>query len=77
MFDDRVYKRGALTLHALRRRIGDDAFFEVLRTWGAAQRHANVTTAVFVEHVQAVTGEDLGDLFRAWLYEVELPPLPA
>ena len=25
MFDDRVYKRGALTLHALRRAVGDDA----------------------------------------------------
>lgn len=76
MFDDRVYKRGALTLHALRHRVGDDAFFEVLRTWSATQRFANVTTAMFVEHAQAVTGEDLGDLFQAWLYEVELPPLP-
>ena len=77
MFDDRVYKRGALTLHALRRRVGDDAFFEVLRTWSEAQQHRNVTTAMFVEHAEAVTGEDLGDLFQRWLYEVELPPLPA
>ena len=27
MFDDRVYTRGALTLHALRRTVGDDRFF--------------------------------------------------
>ena len=27
MFDDRVYKRGALLLHALRLTIGDDTFF--------------------------------------------------
>ena len=26
-FDDWVYKRGALTLHALRAALGDDAFF--------------------------------------------------
>ena len=33
MFDDRVYKRGALTLHALRLTVGDDAFFDALRAW--------------------------------------------
>ena len=33
MFDDRVYKRGALLLHALRRTVGDEAFFTILRTW--------------------------------------------
>ena len=31
MFDDRVYKRGALTLHALRLTLGDDAFFGLLQ----------------------------------------------
>ena len=35
MFDDRVYKRGALTLHALRTDVGDDAFFGLLRRWVA------------------------------------------
>ncbi|MGO1166505.1 MAG: M1 family metallopeptidase [Janibacter sp.] len=77
MFDDRVYKRGALTLHALRTRLGDKAFFEVLRTWSEAQQYRNVTTAMFVEHVEETTVEDLEDFFREWVYEVELPPLPA
>ncbi len=76
MFDDRVYKRGALTLHALRCRVGDARFFEVLRTWCEEQQHRTVTTAMFVEHAERVTGEDLGELFEAWLYAVELPPLP-
>ena len=34
MFDDRVYKRGALTLHTLRLTVGDDAFFDLLRGVG-------------------------------------------
>ncbi len=76
MFDDRVYKRGALTLHALRTTVGDKPFFEVLRTWSEAQRFANVTTAMFVEHAEQVTGEDLGAFFEAWLYETDLPSLP-
>ena len=37
MFDDRVYKRGALTLHALRLSIGDDAFFGLLTAWVAGE----------------------------------------
>ena len=49
MFDERVYKRGALALHALRRRIGDERFFALLRDWTARHRHATVTTAQFVE----------------------------
>ena len=76
MFDDRVYKRGALTLHALRRQIGDARFFEVLRTWCEENQFGTVTTAMFVEHAERVAGEDLGELFEAWLYTVELPPLP-
>ncbi len=31
MFDDRLYKRGALTLHVLRCSVGDDRFFALLR----------------------------------------------
>jgi aminopeptidase N len=44
MFDERVYKRGALVLHALRGRIGDERFFALLRDWTARHRHATVTT---------------------------------
>ena len=49
MFDDRVYKRGALTLHALRRVVGDDTFFaHPARTWTHDKRHSTGTTAEFV-----------------------------
>lgn len=53
------------------------ALLEVLRAWSEEQRHRAVTTAMFVEHAERVTGEDLGGLFEAWLSAVELPPLPA
>ncbi len=76
LFDDRVYKRGALTLHALRAKVGDDLFFETLRTWVAAHTFSNVTTEMFVEHAEKVTGADLAAFFEAWLFEVALPDLP-
>lgn len=75
MFDDRVYKRGALLLHALRLTIGDDLFFSVLRTWVARFSGASVTTADFVALVAEVAG-DRSALFEAWLFALPLPELP-
>lgn len=77
MFDDRVYKRGALTVHALRLTVGDSAFFEIVRTWTERFRHAVASTADFEAHAGAVAGRDLSALFTAWLHSVELPELPA
>ena len=47
LFGGAVYERGAMTLQALRNRIGDEAFWTVLRTWVADHRHGNGTTAEF------------------------------
>ncbi|KQY57569.1 M1 family metallopeptidase [Nocardioides sp. Root140] len=76
MFDDRVYKRGALTLHALRAEVGDETFFAILRGWVAEHTGGNVTTEQFIAHAAGVAGRDLTELFDAWLFSVELPELP-
>ncbi len=73
MFDDRVYKRGALTLHALRAALGDAAFFTMLRAWTAEHAYGSVTTAQFRAHAQRFTDTPLTGLFDAWLTETELP----
>ncbi|UDY24292.1 M1 family metallopeptidase [Nocardioides sp. Kera G14] len=75
MFDDRVYKRGALLLHALRERIGDDVFFELLRAWVRRHRGSCVTTADFVALAEELSGTSLGTLFETWLQERSLPGL--
>ena len=75
MFDDRVYKRGALALHALRRRIGDDAFFALLREWTSRYRHASVVTDDFIALAAQYTEDSLRPLWAAWLYSAEVPPL--
>jgi hypothetical protein len=36
MFASAVYRRGGMTLQALRTKIGDDAFFRILRNWTAS-----------------------------------------
>ncbi|MBV9594129.1 MAG: M1 family metallopeptidase [Actinobacteria bacterium] len=77
MFDDRLYKRGALTLHALRSTVGDGQFFDLLRGWTAANRHGLVDTPAFVEFAEASTDVDLTDLLSTWLDRPPLPALPS
>ena len=78
MFDDRLYKRGAITLHVLRKHLGDDAFFELLKTWTKVHRHGSVTTAEFIALATTFSPDEeaLRHLFAAWLDSYELPPLP-
>ena len=73
MFDDRVYKRGALALHAVRRVLGDDAFFALLRGWAADHRHALATTDDFRAAVQRAGGADAVAVLSAWIDRTELP----
>jgi aminopeptidase N len=73
MFDDLVYKRGALTLHALRVTIGDAAFFELLRAWAGRHRHALVTTDDFRS---LVGGIGQSGLLEQWIDHLPLPALP-
>jgi aminopeptidase N len=77
MFDDRVYKRGALALHALRLTVGDGAFFDLLRGWVADHTGASVTTDDFLAYAGDRTGSDVRALLTPWLYDARLPALPA
>jgi len=76
MFDDRIYKRGALTLHALRLTIGDAAFFDLLRGWTSTHRGGTVTTDDFRAAASPFSSEPLDRLFERWLFATALPRLP-
>ena len=76
MFDDRVYKRGALLLHALRVTVGDDSFFDLLRTWTKRYAGGSVTTEELVAVAAEVCGAEVGRLFDPWLRDTVLPELP-
>jgi aminopeptidase N len=75
MFDDRVYKRGALTLHALRGLIGDQSFFALLRDWTTRYRHSTVVTDDFTGLAAHYTQASLRPLWDAWLYSTPVPKL--
>jgi aminopeptidase N len=91
MFDDRLYKRGALTLHALRLTVGDGAFFSLLQQWTQGHRYGNVSTEAFLAHAGSgsvaesdpasgsgpgASGGAIRGLLSPWLFSPRLPALP-
>ncbi|MEJ7755913.1 MAG: M1 family aminopeptidase [Nocardioidaceae bacterium] len=75
IFDGAVYVRGAMTLHALRNRIGGDAFFKLSRRW--VKRPGGVASmGDYRRLAERISGEDLGSFFDAWLYSGDKPDLP-
>jgi len=76
LFGISVYQRGGLTLHALRAEVGDEVFFEILRTWAERFKHGTASTEDFISLSEELSESDLGSLFDAWLFSAELPPLP-
>ncbi len=67
IFDAAIYGRGAMTLQALRNRVGEQDFWTIVRTWIREQRGGNATTEEFEEVAARVSGQDLAGFFTAWL----------
>jgi aminopeptidase N len=57
-----------MTLQALRVRIGDRAFFRLLKEWATRHRYGNVSTPDLVAMAERISGRQLDRLFRVWLY---------
>lgn len=74
LFDFRVYDRGALTMHALRLEVGDEAFFAILREWVEEYGGEHVTTDDFIAVAEEVSGQELDAFFDAWLFTPAKPP---
>jgi aminopeptidase N len=73
VFDRAVYVRGAMTLQALRNRIGDGAFWTVLRTWVSSRADGNGRVEDFRALASSVSGHDLGGFFDTWLESTTRP----
>ncbi|MDX1530590.1 MAG: M1 family metallopeptidase [Rhodothermales bacterium] len=67
------YQKGGWVLHMLRQRVGEEAFFEGLRTYYARYRGANATTADFQRVMEDVSGKDLDAFFAQWTRRPGLP----
>ncbi len=73
LFDGQVYTRGSMAVQALRHRIGDVAFWTLLRTWVSQHAYGNASVADFEALAASVSGQDLTAFFDAWLHAPVLP----
>jgi aminopeptidase N len=73
LFNGTIYYRGGMTLEALREKVGDFAFFRIMRDWATQHRFGNVTTPQFVALAEQDSGMDLGHFFDVWLYQPDKP----
>ena len=73
LFVSPVYDRGAATLHALREKIGDEAFFAGARLWLRRYDNGDATTRDFEAVYEKASGQDLSAFFDAWLREPVKP----
>ena len=54
-------------------KIGDEAFFRLLRRWVRQNAGGNVTTAQFIALAERISGQDLGEFFDEWLFTPSRP----
>ena len=70
MFDDPVYKRGAIAVHVLRRHMG-----AALRAYVADGRHGVVEPIDLRNHLSSQSDALIDELLKQWIYSRELPQL--
>jgi len=72
-----VYFRGAMAVHTLRQEVGDRDFFRILHAWTTRRAGGNGTIPQFIRLAEQISGEQLDDLFQAWLFTGSKPALEA
>jgi len=70
-----TYVGGAATLHALRLKVGDETFFDILRTYLERYRYGSAGTEDFIAVVEAVSEQDHSEFFNAYLYSTGKLPV--
>ncbi len=76
LFNLGVYWRGAMSVHALRLKIGDEKFFLLLRSYLEKFKFANASVEDFVNLTLELTGLEAKTLLEHWLFDAQCPDFP-
>lgn len=68
-----VYGKGVLAIHALRRKVGEEAFVRVLRGWTEHHRHSTASWTDFEQFAGKTSNIDLGGFFATWFHGTTVP----
>lgn len=75
LFNNQVYAKGAITLHTLRWKIGDSAFFAGVKNYITDPNLAFgfAKTPDLIQHLEASYGASLTEFFNDWIYGAGYP----
>ncbi|NOX99984.1 MAG: M1 family metallopeptidase, partial [Verrucomicrobia bacterium] len=71
-----TYTRGALAIHSLRLKVGDDVFFDILKEYLKKHGNGDAGTDDFITIANEISGQKLTPLFKAWLEDIMIPDMP-
>jgi aminopeptidase N len=75
MYDRHLYPGGACRIHMLRRLLGEDDFWDGVRSYVDTYQHQVVETADFRRCLEASSGRSLARFFDQWLYSPGYPKI--
>ncbi|RYD90033.1 MAG: T9SS type A sorting domain-containing protein, partial [Sphingobacteriales bacterium] len=76
VFSSRLsYSKGAMVLHMLRLKLGNDVFYQAVRNYlaDADLAYAYAKTPDFQAHLEVASGLDLDEFFADWIYNEGYP----
>ncbi|NIM89756.1 MAG: hypothetical protein GTO17_02285 [Candidatus Aminicenantes bacterium] len=73
LFCEIEYEKAAWVLHMLRFVVGEEAFWQILKTYAQDFAYANATTDDFRNVCEQIYGADLGWFFNQWIFEAGYP----
>ena len=69
------YQKGSWVLHMLRRQLGDSVFHQSIRKYYATYAGKNAETKDLQKIFETVSGKELSQFFKQWLFTPENPSL--
>lgn len=75
MLNRNVYQKGGWVLHMLRRQVGDEAFWDGIRTYYRRYRDRNADTEDLRRVMEQASGQELEWFFQQWAHEPGHPVL--
>ena len=76
LFNGPIYSRGAMTLYALRLKVGAPTLNEILQQWAHRYANSNGRTADFKRLAERVSGRSLDAFFTKWVVDGVKPADP-
>ena len=73
LFSATEYEKAGCVLHMLRFVVGDSAFFDILKAYGANHAYGNAVTADLQSVCEDLSGRDLDWFFGQWIYQPGFP----